>query len=203
MHAEAHKVTLSRGETFYSLHGPEDGELVLCVHGITWWSFCFEPFLPHLINNGYRVLLFDLYGRGESDSPVGVQHNLALFVEQTRELLDALDFKMPIKIIGLSMGGAITAGFASKYPNRVKNLIFMGPAGLTQLPLAAKLLMTPLIGPAIYWSVGKYLLLKTLHEKRFEDSILHPERNPELVADYVQKIDGLINNKPGWMGSNS
>lgn len=55
---------LSRGVTHYQWLGPEGGPLVVCVHGLTTPSFVWEGIAPRLAEAGYRVLTYDLYGRG-------------------------------------------------------------------------------------------------------------------------------------------
>jgi hypothetical protein len=99
-------VKLTHGETYYEFHGPEDGELVVCLHGITFWSFCFHKIIPYLTSASalsssptspstpssstartgantprYRFLIFDFFGRGNSDAP-RVVYNLDLYVQQ-------------------------------------------------------------------------------------------------------------------------
>jgi len=64
---------LSDGHTHYQWHGDPDGPVLVCVHGLTTPSFVWEALLPGLTEAGYRVLTYDLYGRGMSDRPKGAQ----------------------------------------------------------------------------------------------------------------------------------
>ena len=41
---------LPRGRTHYQWHGPEDGPIVVCIHGLTTPSFYWADLLPHLID---------------------------------------------------------------------------------------------------------------------------------------------------------
>jgi len=59
---------------------------VVLVHGFSVASYCWERTVPALVEAGFRVLTFDLYGRGYSDRPDG-PYNLDLFVRQIDELL--------------------------------------------------------------------------------------------------------------------
>jgi len=72
-------IKLRRGITHYRRFGPQEGPLVVCVHGLTTPSFVFEGIADAYVKNGYRVLVYDHYGRGYSDRPVGLQ-NRAFFV---------------------------------------------------------------------------------------------------------------------------
>jgi alpha-beta hydrolase superfamily lysophospholipase len=61
--------TLSRGVTHYTLEGPQDGPLVVLIHGLTTPAFVWDGIAPVLVARGYRVLRYDLFGRGCSDRP--------------------------------------------------------------------------------------------------------------------------------------
>jgi len=122
-------VQLSDGMTHYELAGPEDGPPVTLVHGFSTPAFIWDPAFAALADAGYRVLRYDLFGRGYSDRP-DVTYDDALFDRQLAELLDALDFPRPMALAGLSMGGAIVARFTQKRPDQVKSLLLLDPAGL-------------------------------------------------------------------------
>ena len=67
---------------------------------------------------GYRVLTYDLYGRGYSDRPRGKQ-NEAFFIQQLNDLLHHEDITSTFSIIDYSMGGAIASIFATTHPDRI------------------------------------------------------------------------------------
>lgn len=121
---------LSQGVTHYHLSGPASGPLVVCVHGLTTPSFVWAPLTKGLVALGFRVLVYDLYGRGFSDRPEGL-HDKAFFNRQLDELLTHLDLEEQFHLIGYSMGGAIAAGFAATYPARVRRLVLLASAGMT------------------------------------------------------------------------
>ncbi len=120
-------VRLSNGFAHYELGGPDSGEAVALVHGFSVPYFIFDPTFSFLVSAGFRVLRYDLYGRGFSDRP-SVKYNVDLFVSQLKELLDALDFKQ-VNLIGLSMGGAIVSAFTVRFPERVRRLALMDSIG--------------------------------------------------------------------------
>ncbi|CAO1623622.1 unnamed protein product [Sympodiomycopsis kandeliae] len=118
------------GRIRYYEFGPEDGKKVLLVHGITTPTPVWKSVAPQLAKAGYRVLTFDLYGRGYSDSP-SVPHDVPLFMSQISYLLTALPEWTKFHLIGMSLGGGIVANFAYYFPNRVDKLIMICPAGAT------------------------------------------------------------------------
>jgi 2-hydroxy-6-oxonona-2,4-dienedioate hydrolase len=76
----------------------------------------------------YRVLRYDLRGYGKSEPVDGEFSHLGDLIS----LLDHLEFREPLIVMGCSMGGGIAMDFALKEPSRVKALIMVGsgPSGL-------------------------------------------------------------------------
>ena len=62
-------VLLSDGYTHYELGGDENGEPVVLVHGFSVPYFIWDPTFDFLTKSGFRVLRYDLFGRGYSDRP--------------------------------------------------------------------------------------------------------------------------------------
>lgn len=120
---------LSQGTTHYDWLGPSRGPVAVCVHGLTTPSFVWRALAPLLIALGFRVLIYDLYGRGFSDRPAGRQSR-AFFLQQLEELLDDQNVTEPVTLLGYSMGGAIATCFAAKFPGRVQRLILIASAGM-------------------------------------------------------------------------
>jgi pimeloyl-ACP methyl ester carboxylesterase len=143
---------LSRGVTHYQWHGPEAGPLVVCVHGLTTPSFVWEGIAPRLAEQGFKVLTYDLYGRGYSDRPRGMQEG-AFFTAQLEELLNHLAIDEKFALMGYSMGGAISTCYCAEHPNRVKKLILLAPAGMGHdLGPVARLVMN-------YGGFGRWLFM--------------------------------------------
>ena len=49
--------------------GPEDGPLILAIHGIGQSRLAWAPLLDAAAERGWRVTAMDLRGHGESDKP--------------------------------------------------------------------------------------------------------------------------------------
>lgn len=123
-------IELSQGVTHFHFSGPKEGPLIVCVHGLTTPSFVWRQLTKGLTALGFRVLVYDLFGRGFSDRPDGPQDK-AFFNQQLDDLLSELAIDSPFHLIGYSMGGAIAAGFAAAYPTRVRRLVLLASAGMT------------------------------------------------------------------------
>ncbi len=120
---------LPLGNTFYRWAGPEEGRKVVCVHGLTTPSSVYDGLIDRLAENGFRVLSYDLYGRGYSDRPHGLQ-TPEFFSNQLNDLLCNQGITEKIIIIGNSLGSAISADFTARYPDRIAKLVLLVPAGM-------------------------------------------------------------------------
>lgn len=78
---------------------------------------------------GYRVLVPDLPGYGQSDKPTDVHYTLDYFVATMHEWLDHLALAQ-YTLVGNSLGGAIALGMALARPEAVKGLILMATGGI-------------------------------------------------------------------------
>lgn len=143
---------LSDGKTHFQWHGPSEGPVLVCVHGLTTPSYVWDSLLPGLTEAGLRVLTYDLYGRGWSDRPGGTQTR-SFFIRQLRDLLHHEGISGPITVLGYSMGGGIATIFAAEEPERVARLVLLAPAGLTHRPTRLSELMRR-SGP-----IGSWLML--------------------------------------------
>ncbi len=125
--------------THYEWHGPRSDRIIVLVHGLSTPAWVFSGLIKGLLMMRYRVLTYDLYGRGFSDRPPDDQ-TLEFHTRQLGELLDWVGVRVPVTLMGYSMGGAIASNFAAEEPDRVDRLILLASAGFTYLP--SKLLET-------------------------------------------------------------
>jgi pimeloyl-ACP methyl ester carboxylesterase len=117
---------LSGGVTHYELTGPTEGKVVVFVHGFSVPMFSWDLQVKALTEAGFRVLRYDLYGRGYSDRPEA-RYDAALFVTQLQDLLDALKITESVSLVGLSLGGPVVAHFAVANPTRIERLVLLAP----------------------------------------------------------------------------
>lgn len=138
---------LPQGLTHYRWDGPKDGPVVVCVHGLSTASYVWDAVVRALTMMGFRVLRYDLFGRGLSDRPKGRQ-NRAFFLKQLDDLLQDQGVDDIEMMLGYSMGGSIVTGFAAADPNRVARLVLLAPAGLGHTPgrFARFVAATPVLG---------------------------------------------------------
>jgi pimeloyl-ACP methyl ester carboxylesterase len=175
-------VQLSHGVTHYQLANPGHDQTVVLVHGFSVPYFIFDPTFDFLKEQGFCVLRYDLFGRGFSDRPE-VHYNIDLFVSQLRDLLDALRMTHPISLVGLSMGGPITAAFTAGHPERVDKLVLIDPAGARPIVLSRilKAAAAPFVGEAILSLVGSGSVVRHIASDFFDRDLVEHFQDRYLV----------------------
>lgn len=117
---------LAAGRTHYQIEGPENGPILLLIHGATVPCWEFDRLVPYLVEAGFRIIRADLMGHGYSDRPE-VTYDVNLFREQLVELLIHLKITEKVHIVGHSMGAAIGASLINHYPERFGKLVLAAP----------------------------------------------------------------------------
>jgi pimeloyl-ACP methyl ester carboxylesterase len=122
-------IKLSRGYTYYELSGPENGQVVVLVHGFFVPLMGWDLNVDAITESGFRVLRYDFYGRGFSDRPE-ITYSLDLYVQQLYEIIEKLKVTTPVDLVGISYGGAIVMAFTHQYPNLVRRVTLNNPGGV-------------------------------------------------------------------------
>ncbi|KAK8930431.1 hypothetical protein H634G_07451 [Metarhizium anisopliae BRIP 53293] len=116
--------------------GPEDGDKVLLVHGISTSCITLGRIAHALVERGCRVMLFDLFGRGFTDGVGDIPHDTRLYTTQILLVLASSRLSWTgtsgFRLIGYSLGGGIVIPFANAFPHMVSSLVLLAPAGLIE-----------------------------------------------------------------------
>ena len=149
--AEGRFARLSDGNTHYTLSGPDSGPPVVLVHGFSTPFYIWDSTAIALAGAGYRVLQYDLFGRGYSDRP-DLTYGADLVDRQLGEIIDSVGIQGPVHLMGLSYGGFVTATFAGRHPERIRSLTFVDPAAgdANQVPWFIR---APVIGQLLWQSM--------------------------------------------------
>jgi pimeloyl-ACP methyl ester carboxylesterase len=170
-------IPLSDGVTHYELAGPEDGDLVVLIGGLTIPLFYWDAMARELHAHGLRTLAYSCYGRGYSDR-VRARYDEALFVRQLAEITRKLSPGARIHLVGTSMGALIAMAYAAQHAGTLATLTFAGPAGL-----AEKAAMPPWLTRRDRLSafVGRWLGRRIL-KKHLGHNVRDPQRAAELAS---------------------
>jgi pimeloyl-ACP methyl ester carboxylesterase len=114
-----------------------EGSPLVMVHGLlvgssASWYFTSAPALARL----HRVLLYDLRGHGRSAAaPNG--YGTQSLANDLAGLLDGLNWRGPVTLVGHSYGAVVAMRFALAHPDRVSKLVLveapLPPTGLQEL----------------------------------------------------------------------
>ena len=166
-------VELPAGVTHYELGNPTRDQTVVLVHGFSVPYYIFDPTFQFLTRHRFRVLRYDLFGRGFSDRPQA-EYDIDLFVQQLADLLDALRLTRPVNLLGLSMGGPIAAAFTARFPEQVDRLILIDPAGARPIVRSRllKVMATPGLGETFLYLAGEGVLVRGMAADFFDQKLV-------------------------------
>jgi pimeloyl-ACP methyl ester carboxylesterase/aryl carrier-like protein len=105
--------------------GPEDGPLVLCLHGMLEQGAAWEHVAGELARRGFRVVAPDQRGHGLSGHVgAGGSYHLLDFLADLDAVARSLK-KRPLTLVGHSMGAALAALLAGARPKAIDSLVLI------------------------------------------------------------------------------
>ena len=161
------------------------GEPIVLLHCLGCSSRWWDPIVPSL-NQHHRVIRIDLLGHGGSEKPQS-GYEISAQGGNVAEVLRKLGVK-GATVVGHSLGGLVAASAAetaSELVDRVVLIATPSEPGSAELPLAARLLHTPVLGEAL-WRVRLDSTIRSSYEDAFapgfdlEGAFDDPDR---VVAD--------------------
>jgi pimeloyl-ACP methyl ester carboxylesterase len=186
-------VALSHGYTNYEVVGAQRGPVVLLIPGISIPRAVFDRMLGPLAEAGYRVIAFDLYGRGFSDRP-RVRYDAALFNRQIDDLLGALRIDGSVNLIGLASGGLQAMLYADQRPSRVSSLVLIAPDGVDAPVIGmVRMMRLPFVG-----ELAGRLVMNAVGQRRWEERLQKYSADSRLVDDVVRQFRTQLEYKGFW-----
>lgn len=116
----------ARGMTFQALaDGPEDGPLLLLLHGLPRNRWEWHHQIPAMAEKGFRAVAPDLRGFCPGARPEGVEaYHLKEYAQDVLEIADALGHaERPFHLMGTSIGATMAWWLAAKHPDRIATLV--------------------------------------------------------------------------------
>lgn len=112
-----------RGLRFHYVDWGGDGQPVLFLHGggqtaRTWDLVCVQ------IRKQYRCYALDQRNHGDTDKASSTENDRAEMCEDVRAFVEAIGLDRFV-LVGMSMGGANTMAYASKYPERLRAVVIV------------------------------------------------------------------------------
>ncbi|WGD50052.1 alpha/beta hydrolase [Bradyrhizobium sp. CB1650] len=107
----------------YVLGGPDNGPLVVLLHGWpqTWYTW--RKVMPPLAKAGYRTLAVDYRGAGDSEKPPG-GYDKATMAADVRALVHQLGANQ-LHLVGRDIGVMVAYAYAAQWPDEVQTLTML------------------------------------------------------------------------------
>lgn len=123
---ERHEVQVDDHRWVYLVGGK--GETIVFVHGFggdkdRWGTFLMA------FSGSYRLIVPDLPGFGENSRVASSSYDVPSQVKRLNRFVETIGLDS-FHIAGISMGGYISAYYASEYPEKVKSLALIDAAGV-------------------------------------------------------------------------
>jgi pimeloyl-ACP methyl ester carboxylesterase len=121
-----HRTIRTNGVNLHvALAGPDDGPLVILLHGFPEFWYSWRAQIPYLAEQGYRVMVPDQRGYNLSDKPAGIDaYRLETLVADVIGLIDAAG-RDTVYLAGHDWGAAVAWGVALAHPERLKKLAIL------------------------------------------------------------------------------
>jgi pimeloyl-ACP methyl ester carboxylesterase len=183
---------LSQGVTHFRWSGPARGPVAILVHGIASPMISMEAVANGLGDIGYRVLMYDLYGRGLSDAPKGPQ-NRAFFLRQLSDLAARHGLREDVTIVGYSMGGSIATAFAAENTHFIKQVMLIATAGVaTEESWFTRFCRRmPLLGDWVHGMFAEGLIKRAIPQRgqtKDVDKVLRAQRRELTRRGYLPSL---------------
>ena len=172
---QTNRVSVAGIESRLALIG--EGEPVLMIHGWGARMELLQPLAAKLNLLGYRCLLVDLPGFGDSDEPPRA-YSVRDYVDFCLALLDAHGLDSA-HFFGHSLGGRIGLMLAAEHPQRVRGMALSNSAGIKVAPPPAQKLRL-----ALYRGARKSL--ETVGASRVKDRLQRMYARRYGSEDYRQ-----------------
>tara|TARA_B100000035_G_scaffold141696_1_gene120607 strand:+ start:1074 stop:1991 length:918 start_codon:yes stop_codon:yes gene_type:complete len=157
------EVKLSDGITSYKDIGGKNNKVIVLVHGATFGSLAYEEYVDVFVENNYRVITYDQYGRGYSDR-IHNDVSIELMERQLKELIDYCGVG-DIILYGVSFGAAVVAKYAANNPEKISFVGYQVPLinsanipmlSIANIPLYGDLLIRGFLVPGILKRIEGY-----------------------------------------------
>ena len=163
LNSDYQEVNLSEGITSFKDIGDKNNKVIVLVHGATFGSLAYEEYVNVFVENNYRVITYDQYGRGFSDR-VHSNVSIELMEKQLKELIEHCEVEDVI-LYGVSFGAAVVAKYAANNPEKISFIGYQVPVidsanipllSAVKIPLYGDLLTRGFLVPAVLKRIQEY-----------------------------------------------
>lgn len=185
-------IDVGGAQIYYIDKGPQDGPVVLLLHGFGGSTFTWRDTIEPLAEAGFRAIALDMPPFGLSDKDPDQAYSRANMAKTIIALMDTLKIDKA-SIVGHSMGGGVTAQLALNYPSRIEKLVFVagsvGGGGVatedqnSQTPRSAPFGFLSSLDPKSPLAITAIKTFMT--PERFTDILTSAYYNKSVITDAV------------------
>jgi alpha-beta hydrolase superfamily lysophospholipase len=182
--------------------------LVVIVHGLGEHAGRYDHVAERLNSWGFAVRSYDQHGHGESDGKPGALPSDTFLLDNLAELLDTsrrrMDPRLPLVLMGHSLGGLVAARLVSLNLRQVDGLVLSSPALDAGMNAFQKLLVSVLPRLAPDLRVGNGLNAQYLsHDAGVvqayrDDPMVHDRISARLARFIADAGPAVLANAPQW-----
>ncbi len=182
--------------------------LVVIVHGLGEHAGRYDHVAERLNSWGFAVRSYDQHGHGESDGKPGALPSDSFLLDNLAELLDTsrrrMDPRLPLVLMGHSLGGLVAARLVSLNLRQVDGLVLSSPALDAGMNAFQKLLVSVLPRLAPDLRVGNGLNAQYLsHDAGVvqayrDDPMVHDRISARLARFIADAGPAVLASAPQW-----
>ena len=182
--------------------------LVVIVHGLGEHAGRYDHVAERLNSWGFAVRSYDQHGHGESDGKPGALPSDTFLLDNLAELLDTsrrrMDPRLPLVLMGHSLGGLVAARLVSLNLRKVDGLVLSSPALDAGMNAFQKLLVSVLPRLAPDLRVGNGLNAQYLsHDAGVvqayrDDPMVHDRISARLARFIADAGPAVLASAPQW-----
>lgn len=182
--------------------------LVVIVHGLGEHAGRYDHVAERLNSWGFAVRSYDQHGHGESDGKPGALPSDTFLLDNLAELLDTsrrrMDPRLPLVLMGHSLGGLVAARLVSLNLRQVDGLVLSSPALDAGMNAFQKLLVSVLPRLAPDLRVGNGLNAQYLsHDAGVvqayrDDPMVHDRISARLARFIADAGPAVLASAPQW-----
>lgn len=173
------KVKINGLDVYYEVHG--EGDTIILLHHGFGCVKIWKDVYPVLLEQGYRVVMYDRRGYGESENGPGFKEFFlggryrSESVKELAGLCEALNLGT-FHLIGQCEGGVVGVDYAANYPDQVKTLVVASTLCYSQKPMVE---LNRLAFPKKFQDVDPDIKLKMIywHGEEHAESFFNMCRN--------------------------
>jgi pimeloyl-ACP methyl ester carboxylesterase len=173
-----------------------EGKPIVMIHGFADSSYCWHENVRPLMNAGFRVVLVDMPGLGQSDiPPMSFNPTAQNLGEEILKLANKLGLQT-FSLVGSSMGGGVSLYLSGFHSDRVDRTVVIDPACFPQKKMGFLALMDLGGEPGIQfmgrWSVKMGLKDVFYHGDVVTDILVDEYSRPFAKPGYKKYLIRLL-----------